>query len=232
MKVSFYCNVHQSAFSILEFYKQDINILKDLTSQLKIVNRYRDIDWSSDIIFIWWWTYAFYPIFMAKLLKKKTIITGTFNYRAPDSPLDYYRRPFWQRYLIKYAMKNSSCNILVSRHEFDQIQKDWKLTNLTYSPHVVDTEKYKPVSKSRHNYLFSIISSGKHSIKRKCLPEIILAAKILSIKYPELKFLIAGRDVDNLKSVKDMINELDLSCSIVLLGEISEEKKLSFYRIV
>jgi len=228
MKVSFYCNIHQSAFSILEFYKQDIKILKDLASQLTVVNKYRDIDWSSDVIFIWWWTYAFFPVYMAKLLKKKTIITGTFNYRAPDSPSDFYRRPFWQRCLIKYAMKKASCNILVSKHEFNQIQKDWKFPNLTYSPHIVDIEKYKPNSNIRQNYLFSIISSGKQSIERKCLPEIILAAKILSIKYPDLKYLVAGRYVDELNSVQNMINEHGLSSNIILLGEISEEKKIEY----
>jgi len=228
MKVTFYCNIQKSAFSIIEFYKQDIEILKQLGCQVFVTNSYNEIDWSSDIYFIWWWTYAFYPVLRAKLSGKKTIITGTFNYRAPHSPLDYFRRPFWQKCLIKFAMKNASCNILVSKNEFQQISHDWKINNIAYSPHVVDIEKYKPALIDRKNFLFSIIWSGKLNLKRKCLPEILESAKILQNNFPELKIFIAGRYGDGFESVKEIIQKSNLSKNIILLGEISEEEKIYY----
>lgn len=44
---------------LVEFYNQDINILKKIDSNLTIATKYREIDWSADVIFVWWWTYAF-----------------------------------------------------------------------------------------------------------------------------------------------------------------------------
>jgi len=228
MKVTFYCNIYKSAFSIVEFYKQDIEILQELGYQVLITNKYRDIDWSSDLIFIWWWTYAFYPVLNAKLLGKKTIITGTFNYRAPQMPMDYFRRPFWQRCLIKFAMKNSSCNILVSKNEYQQIYHDWKLKNIAYSPHVVEIDKYKPNCSQREKYLFSIIWTGKLNLIRKCLPEIIESVKILVKKNSGFKIFIAGSYGDGFNDVKNLVDKFKLSENIILLGEISEKEKIKY----
>jgi glycosyltransferase involved in cell wall biosynthesis len=228
MKVTFYCNIYKSALSIVEFYKQDIEILQELGCQVLVTNKYREIDWSSDLIFIWWWTYAFYPVLIAKLLGKKTIITGTFNYWAPQSPMDYFRRPFWQRCLIKFSMKNASCNIMVSKKEFQQIKHGWKYKNISYSPHVVEIDKYKPGFTVREKYLFSIIWTGKINLIRKCLPEIIESAKILVKKYSAFKLFIAGSYGDGFNDVKKMIDQLKLSENIILLGEISEKEKIKY----
>lgn len=229
MKVTFYANVELSALSVVQFYKVDLDILRDLGYEVKIVNSYRNIDWSSDIIFIWWWTYAFIPVVIGKLLGKKTIITGTFNYRAPESPVDYFRRPFWQKFLIKYAMKFASKNVLVSKNEFEQISHDWKFKNLYYSPHVINTSKYFPDKNlKRDKFIFTIIWTGKLNIIRKCLPEIFSAAKILKKKLPDIKFLVAGRKGDGFELAQDLIKKNNLENNFFLLGEISESEKIRY----
>ena len=230
MKISFFCKVDRSALSVVEFYKQDIEILKSLGHEIKIATSYKEIDWSSNIIFIWWWTYALYPVVRARLSNKRTIITGTFNYRAPDSTGDFFRRPLWQRILIKKAIQLSSINILVSKNEFNQIEHDWKLKNMYYSPHVVDVEKYIPNNGNRRNsnYFFSIIWTGRFNLQRKCLPEILESAKIVLTKRPELKFYIAGRKGDGFEKIKKIIDDLGLANNVLLLGEISEEKKIQY----
>ena len=52
-KVCFFTKVNKNALEIVNFYKQDITILKDLGYDVKIATKWLDIDWSCDIIFIW-----------------------------------------------------------------------------------------------------------------------------------------------------------------------------------
>lgn len=229
MKITFFCRVDKKALSIIEFYNQDIEILKSLGHELNLATKYSEIDWKSDIIFIWWWTYAFYPVFIARLLGKKTIITGTFNYLAPEAASDYFRRPFWQRKLIKYSIKNANQNILVSKHEYRLIKKDWKLENLFYSPHTVDTDLYIPNnSQKATNFIFTLIWTGKLNMERKCLSEIVETAKSVTEKHADLKFFIAGRKGDGFEDANNLIIEANLTNKVILLGEISLEEKIKY----
>lgn len=116
MKICFFCKISdKSKLFLVEFYNQDINILKKIDSNLTIATKYREIDWSADVIFVWWWTYAFFPVFISRLLRKKLVITGTFNYKCPMAASDYYRRPLLEKLLIKYSIKYANVNILVSK---------------------------------------------------------------------------------------------------------------------
>lgn len=229
MKVTFYANVELSALSVVQFYKVDLDILKELGYEIKITNSYRQIDWSSDVIFVWWWTYAFIPVILGKLFCKKVIITGTFNYKAPDAPIDYFRRPLWQRFLIKYAAKYADMNIMVSKKEYDQIKKDWNYNNFFYSPHVINTNFYKPNSLlNRESFVFTIMWTGKLNLQRKCLPEIIESANLLVQILPNLKFIIAGRKGDGFEYASKIVEDYNLKNNVFLIGEISENEKIKY----
>jgi glycosyltransferase involved in cell wall biosynthesis len=230
MKITFFCKVDYDALQTVEFYKQDLLILKRLGHEVHIATSYREIRWDSEIIFIWWWTYALWPIFVSKILRKRTIITGTFNYYAPQAAMDYFRRPLYQRLIIKYAMKYASINLLVSNTEYKQIKKDWNYTNLSYSPHVVDTAKYVPKSHhtSTEKFIFTIIWTGKQNMQRKCLPEIIETAKEYYKIDPSVQFIIAGRVGDGHGEAQDLIQRSNMQNHIRLIGEISEEDKIDY----
>lgn len=115
MRICFFCKIQdREKLFLIEFYNQDISILRKIDPNLKIATKYSEIDWNVDVIFVWWWTYAFFPVFISKALRKKLVITGTFNYRCPMAFSDYFRRPWWQRILIKYSIKYANVNILVS----------------------------------------------------------------------------------------------------------------------
>lgn len=229
MKICFFCKISdRSKLFLIEFYHQDIKILKGIDPYLTIATKYSEIDWKADVIFVWWWTYAFYPVFVSKLLAKKLIITGTFNYKCPLAASDYFRRPLWQRVLIKYSIKHADKNILVSKNEYEQIRADWKLNNLVYSPHCIDTAKYsRGIYVGRKNELFTICWTGKENVKRKCLYEIIDSVALLKDKL-DVHLNIAGHKGDAFEEVKEYIRERDLSAYVDILGEISEEEKLEY----
>ncbi len=231
MKITFFCKIDDAkALRIIEFYNQDLEILEKLGHEIVIATSYKEIDWKSDVIFIWWWTYAFFPIFLSKIFRKKTIITGTFNYRVDNTKVGYYNRPLWQRLLIRYSIRAANSNIMVSKTEYDLIKHDWALNNLVYSPHVIDTEKYKHRNSESTNepFIFSMIWTGKENLKRKCLPEIIESAKIIFQKNKNVKFLIGGRKGDGFDEIQDLIIQEGIADRFILLGELSEKEKIEY----
>jgi len=231
MKICFYVRISDpKVLEIIGFYKQDIVALRKIDPSMKIATKIWEIDWKADVIFVWWWTYAFIPVLFGLLLKKAVFVTGTFNYRCPESPIDYFRRPFYQRVLIKFSIRNAKLNILVSKNEFDTIKTEWKLKNLAYSPHGVDIEKYKYSDKREDFLLFTICWTGKYNLRRKCLPELISAIDRIRNKVPQVKLYVGGRKGDGFEEVKNMIIDRKLNDSIILLGEISEEEKISYYQ--
>lgn len=231
MKICFFCKISdKSKLFIVEFYNQDIKILKKIDPSLTIATKYSEIDWSADVIFVWWWTYAFFPVVVSKLLRKKVVITGTFNYKCPMVASDYYRRPLLERLLIKFSIKYANENILVSRNEYEQIYKDWNLKNIVYSPHCIDTVKYsRGMYCNRGNELFTICWTGKENVKRKCLYEIIDSVELLKDKL-DMHLNIAGHKGDAFDEVKKYISEKGLNAYISILGEISEKEKLCYLK--
>ena len=52
MKICFFCKISdKSKLFIVEFYNQDIKILKKIDPSLTIATKYSEIDWSADVIF-------------------------------------------------------------------------------------------------------------------------------------------------------------------------------------
>lgn len=228
MNISFFVNTNIKNFEIIEFYNQDIIFLKELGYEVHLATKWTEIDWHSDLIFIWWWTYAFFPVFMAKILGKKTIITGTFNFRCPNFDLEYFQRNLIQRKLIKYATFNANANILVSKNEINAMQQEWGLNNLYYSPHTVDIEKYSPLKNNaaRENFLFTLCGMTPRILKRKCIPELLQSILRVKQHYPDIKLLIAGRDGPGKTWLENMIMELGLQENVEYLGEVSKKKKI------
>jgi len=228
MKVTFYCRVSRDLLSVVEFYQQDIDILNELGCELIIATRWREIDWESDVIFIWWWTYAWFPILMGKILRKTTVITGTFNYRCPAYVNDFDNRTFFQRLLIKYSAKNATVNVLVSKREYNAIEEDWGLTNLFYSPHTVKVSKYSYSDNRDNNLVFTVSGMTEGIIRRKRILDIIEAAKILSDLGRNYRFVITGRSGDGYEKLLKEVNNKGLQNLFEIIPDISEEEKIRY----
>ncbi|MDR2533245.1 MAG: glycosyltransferase [Tannerellaceae bacterium] len=227
MKICFFAKVEKQALNIVGFYKQDIDILRDLGYEVKIATKWEQIDWSCDIIFIWWWTWAFVPVFISKIFRKQVIITGTFNFKCPEANSDYFRRPLIERILIRYSVKNAGKNIFVSLNEYKLVTAYWNLKNTTYSPHIVETNKYFPAMKSvQIKFIFTISWMQKSNMARKCLYEMIDAFELLS-KENDVYYYIAGRKGDGYDSLTRYVNGKKLNGRIKILGEISESDKIA-----
>ena len=229
MRICFYCHLSDSnLLDLVEFYKLDIDALKKLDEKLVIATRYKDIDWSCDILFIWWWSYALYPILRGRFFHSmKVVVTGTFNYNTLNYSRDYFHRPLWQKVLLKMAVKFSCMNIMVSKNEYDMMRTDWKYDNFCYSPHCIDTNVYKFSIENRNSDFVLMISAlSVSNVKRKCVMEVIDAIDIIRNENVKCNLKIAGIKGDAYELVRNYISYKGLDDYVELLGTISIEHKI------
>jgi len=213
-----------------EFYKIDIKILKDLGFNVQICYSYYKLPSDAALYFIWWWTYAIFPVLKAKRLRLKSIITGTFNLARHIPGADYYSRPFYQRFLIKISARLTNMNIMVSKYELDKMKEEITNKNVCYSPHVLDIDSYKITKKlKRDKNIFTVAWMGNKNARRKCIPEIIRTAAILKDWGINIPFLIAGKIEDDASFLKELVDELGVSDLVSFLGPIDEKTKLDLF---
>jgi glycosyltransferase involved in cell wall biosynthesis len=209
-----------------EFYAVDLKILRELGLEVTIcVNPFRIP--LADIYVIWWWTWAFFPVLRAKLVGKPAIILGTFDHVLEDGKLErFYRRPYLQRFMIKYALRNASSNVVVSRDQFKVMERDFSVCGLEYSPHVIDTDEYAPKSVERGNFLLSFCWMNTRNAIRKCIPELILAMAKIHDEKPSLKLLICGEKGSDYPELQSLVDSLGAQEYIEFPGVVTKEKKI------
>ncbi len=207
----------------VEFYAQDIRILKDLGCDLHIVTRPTELR-PADLYFVWWWTWAVPPILMAHLTNRPALVTGTFDYWL------YLKRPRWQQWLLRGALKHASSNIFVSELERRQVPARLTVRDPCYSPHIVDTEVYCPGGLREPNLVFTIAWTGRLNSWRKCIPEILRAAAKLLGSDPALRFLIAGEQGSHYPALMAQARELGIADRLSFLGTISRAEKIRLFQ--
>lgn len=231
-KIVFYCHDNKSSLDSFEYYKQDIDALKALNHQVIICTRYSEIPLDYDAIFIWWWTYALYPVLLSRLLRKPSIITGTFNFRFPKefNGRDYFKRPIWQKILIKMATKLCSLNLFVNQIEFKNCSQYFNLTNGRYYPHIIDNDYLQGPLQQREKVLFNLAWSGKENLIRKGIPELLKAIRLLKDEGIIVKLNLAGMKGDGIEYLINMISNLGLNNEVNYLGMLTREDKIKMLR--
>lgn len=219
-KVCFFAKVNDpAALRRVEFYAQDIRILEDLGFDVNIATHPREIR-RADLYFVWWWTWAFFPVMAASLLRRPSIITGVFNGDTFDS------RPLIHRQMIKLAAKRANANIFVSHLEQKQVSNMLFVNNPRYSPLTVDTTAYCPGTQVRDDIILTIAWMHGPNAVRKSIPEVIQAASIIHQTHPGIRFIIAGERGTYYPKVEQLVMDLGASDYIQFPGNISKEMKI------
>lgn len=209
-----------------EFYAVDIQILSELGFDVRCCGDPLRIP-RGDLYFVWWWTWAIFPVLRAKLARKPVIIVGTFDHITSQGTfIRFHRRPGLHRLLIRAALRFADANVVPSLDQFAAIQSQLGATNLSYSPHVVDVKAYKPATNERSSYLLSICWMTKENAERKCIVELVRAFKFVHERFPALQLKICGRHGSGFSNVVELVNNLGLQGAVEFPGLVSRADKI------
>lgn len=203
----------------VEFYAQDIRILRDLGFDVHIATHPSELR-RADFYFVWWWTWAFIPVTLAKLLGRPVIVTGVFDLWAMDP------RPVAHRKLIEFALKHADANVFISEMEHREVPERFEVRRPYYSPLTVDTEVYHPNGANRKNVILSIGALQDANAVRKGMPEVIRAASAVHQEHPEIRFVIAGEKGSYYPVLQKLVKELGADSYVEFPGIISLEEKI------
>jgi glycosyltransferase involved in cell wall biosynthesis len=231
-KIVFFCHDDKSNLETFEYYKQDIDALRVLGHQVIICTKYSELPFSFDAMFIWWWTYALWPVLLSRMLKKPCIITGVYNFRFPEGfeGKDYFKRPYWQRILIREAACLCTLNLFLNQHELEDCSKYFKLNNSRYYPCVIHNDYLNRPSIQRSKDLFNLAWSGKGNLIRKGIPELLYAIRLLKDEGVEVHLNLAGPKGDGIDYLLKMIGQLEINNEVNYLGMISRTDKINLLR--
>lgn len=231
-KVVFYCRDDRSKIESTEYYKQDLDALRQLGHEVVVCTRYSEIPLSFDAIFIWWWTFALYPVLLGRLLRRPSIVTGVFNFLFPEKfeGRDYFRRPALQRFLIASATRLATMNLFVTENEAHQCSTYFSLRSAHFFPCVLNEDYMQGPSEVRQLALFNIAWSGTGNLIRKGIPELLQAVHQLKNEEFRVSLYLAGHEGDGRQFLADMIRELDIQDRVTCLGSLSRAKKIELLR--
>jgi glycosyltransferase involved in cell wall biosynthesis len=169
----------------VEFYAQDVRLLRDLGFDVQIATRLSEIR-PADFYFVWWWTWAFFPVWIARLLHRPVIVTGVFG------TWRFRRRPRLHQALMRYVLQHATANVFLSEMEHREVRTSFAVHNPYYVPLTVDTDLYAPGSRPREDFILTVGWMHAKNAERKSMPEVIQAADRICRLHPHIRFLIAG----------------------------------------
>lgn len=216
----------------MEYYRQDISALRSLGHDVVICNRYRDIPFRFDVIYVWWWTYALLPVLLAKVLRRKSVVTGVFNFRYENAAhgRDYFGRPFHQRLLIAMAIRMADANLFVSEKEYVDVTRHFRLRRSFYFPCAVGDEYRQAKHRAlRREGLLNIAWSGSENLKRKGVWDILDAMYRLKQRGVRVHLTLAGKEGEGLPALRRKVAELRLEDLVTVVGEVDMEQKLGLF---
>jgi glycosyltransferase involved in cell wall biosynthesis len=219
--VCFFAKVkNRSVLERFEFYTQDLRILEELGLQVEVAVSPSQVR-RADLYFVWWWTWAFFPVLAARTVRRPVLVTGTFDYWAFDG------RPALHRAMMKYALAHADANIFVSNLEYRLVPANLRVKEPGYVPHVIDTDVYLPGPKPREDFVFTVVHLEHGNARRKCIPELIQAARRVQESHPGTRFVIAGEKGSDFPGLENLVRSLGAESYIEFLGAISLEQKVA-----
>jgi glycosyltransferase involved in cell wall biosynthesis len=231
MRICFFARVESPrVLETVEFYRQDIELLRSLGHEVFPAVRGRQIRTDVDLFYVWWWTWAFQPLLPAKLHGKPLVITGVLDYPYPVPGRGYPGRPLWQRLIMSAALRSADRNVFLSRHETEGVSRDLPVRGPRCIPLAVDTEAYSPGGSPREDLVFSVIWMEKYNVWRKCAVAIVEAIPLVLAGHPEARFVIAGGHGTGFEEVLAAARRLGVERSVSFPGVISREEKVDLMR--
>lgn len=209
-----------------EFYRVDLRILADLGFETTICTDPRRIP-DAEIYFVWWWTWAFVPLLRAKLARRPVVIVGTFDHVLPDGRFEFYpKRSRVHQALIRWALRAADANVVCADDQREAIERAFSAHNLSVSPHVIDTDLYRPGTETRKPFFVTMCWMHTDNHVRKCVPTSIRAMALVRERLPDHRLMVAGDKGDGYPGLQALAESLGVEDRIDFPGRITTPEKI------
>jgi glycosyltransferase involved in cell wall biosynthesis len=203
----------------VEFYAQDLRVLRELGFDVHVATTIQEIR-PADFYFVWWWTWAFFPVCVARMLRRPVIVTGVFdNWMFTD------RHPAHQA-MMRYALRHATSNVFVSQLEHKEVPAQFAVADPCYVPLTVDTDVYVPGSTPREDFALTVGWMQDGNAQRKGMPEVIRAAAKLRGMGHEMRFIMAGEHGTYYPTLVELAKDLGVADLVEFPGAISLADKI------
>lgn len=238
MRIQFFANLSrhenwQELFRRVEFYRVDLQLLRELGHEVIETGLPSQIDWSADLYYGWWWGHAPFIMLPAKLRGKPIILTGAFDYATCREELpgaSYLDRPWWQRAIMSLMLRMADTNLFISQYEHDEVTSHLRVRRPIALPLAIDTGYYRPgPAMPASDFFFAVSLQTRENAIRKGLPQSIEAFARVSRAHPNLRFVIAGKPGDYQDALAKRAERLGVGDKVEFIGMISETEKLDCY---
>jgi glycosyltransferase involved in cell wall biosynthesis len=231
-RIVFFARTTRATLDDTEYYKQDIDALQALGHDVVVCTRYAEIPLRFDAIFVWWWTYALWPVLLSRLRGKPCLVTGVFNLSLPRTfaGRDFHRRPAWQRWLIAAAARWASANLFLNERELAGCREEFGLDNARYFPCIVHDDYLRGPGPGRKLALFNVAWAGRSNLVRKGIPELLQAVRLLKDEGCSVPLHLAGHDGDGTAGLIAEIERLGIGDEVTWHGALSRADKIEMLR--
>lgn len=236
-RMIFYSSVEsKSLFQTQRFYQVDIEILQRIGYDVILSNSILDAFkfWKYDVVFAYFYRYSFFFSIIARLFGKKIYLTGGID--ALERSYAGEKAYKIQKLFFKLCYVFANKCIIVSKTDLAHVEEivGKNAKKLVYSEHTIDTSAFNGMSLEEKSSDFCTIGwmGNKGNVQRKGIDRAIYLFSLLK-KFPEFsnsKLFIMGKKGDGTSYLESLIQLYGLSDDVVIIGEVSEEKKIEVLR--
>lgn len=233
-RILFYSSIKdKELFNIQQFYRIDILLLEELGYKVVLSNRISDAwkFWSYDFVFAYFYRYAFFVALIAKIFRRNTYFTGGID--ALDKNLVTEKEYKIQKWFFKMCYYLSKSCIIVSKTDDKNVRELVSSKKLSYSEHTIDTSQFECDLVRKEDLITTIAWQATiGNVKRKGVDNALrLFAKLIKQpQYSQFKFVIMGKTGEGTDYLKEIIEELGISESVVFTDSISEQQKVGYLK--
>lgn len=234
MKILIFFPVKSSYSQLWEYYKNDKDILEDISSEIYYSNNFFSFLSSIlkvEYVYCWWWHTSILQIIIAKILRKKVICTGAihmFDYSGGKDT--FFKKKFLYRVLCKISLYLADSNLFITNDQKKQVTSHIKVNNpiTVYSSlektHLKNYSRSKGEKKYNNTInIASVLWLTKSSMARKGLFETLDALELLNDK--NFIFYIIGKKDNGYNSLITKIENLKIKNRIKVLTDLSTQEK-------
>ena len=238
--VIYYIPVKEEFIGRWEYYSVDKDVLSELFSTVYVCNSLACVlknIFKVKYIYGWWWSRSSIIVLLSKMFNIKSVITGAIHMFDISGAEDFYKKNIFYRWSSMLSLSLADANLFISKDQYYQIVSHLYVNNpillrssLSKS---CDVSSYELLKLKYNNDFTSFLTIVWHTLdqyKRKGIYESLDAISLLKNRTSfKFKWYIVGGNGDGLSHLKNKILALDLSDEVVVMEDVSQDKKKELY---